>query len=61
MNKLKGLNFNKEGGDLQSTVTNNKFLNRFSTGCHPGEFHLKSLNPLNKTNATHFYTAQIWA
>ena len=50
--------FNKHniGGDLQSSITNNKFLNHFSTGKYPGEFHLRSLNLFNKTNPIHKYT-----
>ena len=44
------------GSDLQSTITNNKFLKFFSTGKYPGEFHMRSLNPFNKSNSVHNYT-----
>ena len=36
--------------------TDNKYLSKFSTGKYPGEFHLRSLNPFNKTNPIHFWT-----
>ena len=43
------------GGDLQSSITNNKLLKHFSTGKYPGELHMRSLNPFNKTNKiSHF-------
>ena len=45
-----------KGGDLQHAITDNKYLSKFSTGKYPGEFHLRSLNPLNKTNPVHFWT-----
>ena len=45
-----------KGGDLQNAITDNKYLSKFSTGKYPGEFHLRSLNPLNKTNPVHFWT-----
>ena len=49
--------FNKySGGDLQSSLYNNKFLKHFSTGKYPGELHLRTLNPFNKTNPAHNYT-----
>ena len=38
------------GADLQSSITNNKLLKHFSTGKYPGELHMRSLNPFNKTN-----------
>ena len=44
------------GADLQSSITNNSFLKHFSTGKYPGEFHLRSLNPFNKTNVKHNFT-----
>ena len=50
------------GGDLQSLMTSgkfNRFLNHFSTGRYPGELHLKSLNPFNKTNPVHNFTGQL--
>ena len=43
------------GGDLQSQITGNKFLNKFTTTPY-GEFHLKSFNIFNKTNPVHSFT-----
>ena len=45
----------KFGGDLQSQITGNKFLNKFTTTPY-GEFYLKSFNIFNKTNPVHSFT-----
>ena len=47
--KLKGFS---SGGDIQQTIANSKFLKNFTTTPY-GEFHLKTLNPFNKTNPVH--------
>ena len=44
------------GGDLQSSISNSSFMKHFSTGKYPGELHLRTLNPFNKTNVKHNFT-----
>ena len=45
----------KFGRDLQSQITGNKFLNKFTTTPY-GEFYLKSFYIFNKTNPAHQFT-----
>ena len=45
----------KFGRDLQSQITGNKFLNKFTTTPY-GDFHLKLFNIFNRTNPVHSFT-----
>ena len=58
MTKFEMIEFGRDlkfGRDLQSQITGNKFLNKFTTTPY-GEFHLKSFNIFNKTNPVHSFT-----
>ena len=45
----------KFGRDLQSQITGNRFLNKFTRTPY-GEFHLKSFNIFNKITPVHSFT-----